>query len=536
MSPHDPSVLWLGGQYVFRLYERGDRWERVSPDLTTADPRKMATGGSGAEQHCTIVTLSESPAKAGVLWAGTDDGNLQVTIDGGKTWTNVAANYTAAGIPRQTWVSSIEPSRFDKNLVYATFDNHMYGDHKTYAAKSSDLGKTWTMMKGGEELTGFAHRIKEDIVNKDLLFLGTEMGFFASVDGGKEWFRMKNNIPWYALVRDITIHPTSHDLVLATHGRGIIVVDNISPIRNMTGEVINKDVVLFENAPMLLRDGEYGGGSFPATGGWNGGNPPNYQPVQYYLKDRVMSGDVRVEILDKDGKLVQSVPGSKRKGINSVTWNLRMTPPKTIDGAKPGTMESRQANFVAPMVMPGDYTVKLVVGNQSYTQPLKLLHDAKGDMTEADRKAQYDAAMKLYNMQNELAVLVDSLNKEIKLAGDNKEQLKDKKARKLADDYQLKLERLRDTLIVTRTKSMFADEVKLREEIAGIYIAVAGNEAAPSNSQQQRISELGGTLKKHEETAKQLRDTYHAPLLKAYEKENIYIGPKRPGGNTGTGG
>jgi hypothetical protein len=188
------------------------------------------------------------------------------------------------------------------------------------------------------------------------------------------------------------------------------------------------------------------------------------------------------------------------------------------------------------MVMPGDYTVKLVVGNQSYTQPLKLLHDAKGDMTEADRKAQYDAAMKLYNMQNELAVLVDSLNKEIKLAGDNKEQLKDKKARKLADDYQLKLERLRDTLIVTRTKSMFADEVKLREEIAGIYIAVAGNEAAPSNSQQQRISELGGTLKKHEETATQLRDTYHAPLLKAYEKENIYIGPKRPGGNTGTGG
>jgi photosystem II stability/assembly factor-like uncharacterized protein len=538
------KALYTGSQYVYKSTDKGRNWTRISPDLTTNDKNKQRQEESGglsadntsAENHCTVFTIAESPLDGNLLWAGTDDGNLQVTTDGGKTWTNVAANYAAAGIPKQTWVSSIEPSRFFKNLVYATFDNHMYGDHKTYVAKSADLGKTWTLLKGGEELTGFAHKIKEDMVNKDLLFLGTEMGFFATVDGGKEWFRMKNNIPWYALVRDIAIHPTTHDLLLATHGRGIIVVDNISPIRSMTSEVINKDVVLFENAPMLLRDGEYGGGSFPATGGWYGGNPPNYQPIQYYLKDRVMTGDVRLEILDKSGKLVQSVPGSKRKGINSVVWNLRMTPPKTVEGAKPGTMEARQATFVAPMVMPGDYTVKLVVGNKTYTQPLKLLHDSNGDMNEADRKAQYDAALKLYNMQNDLAVLVDSISKEIKLASENKEQLKDKKARKLADDYQVKLEQLRDTLVVTRTKSMFADEVKFREEIAAIYLSVAGNEAAPSNSQQQRVNELGSTLKKHEETARQLRDIYYAPLLRAFEKENIYIGPKRPGGNTGTGG
>ena len=527
----NPKNLYMGAQYIFKSNDKGRNWTRISPDLTTNDKAKQQQDKSGglsadntsAENHCTIFTITESPLDSNIIWAGTDDGNLQYTLDGGKNWTNVANNYKASGIPAQTWVSSIEPSRHDKNTVYATFDNHMYGDMKTYVGKSTDMGKTWTMWKS-DEFSGFAHKIKEDPINKDMLFLGTEMGLFATLNGGIDWFRMKNNMPWYALVRDIQIQSATNDLVIATHGRGIVVVDDISPMRGMTKEVMEKDVVLFQNRPLVLRDGEFGGGGFPSTGGWNGGNPPAIQPIQFYLKERVMTGDVNVEILDKDGKLVQKIPGSKRKGINKIFWNLRKTPPKTAEGST----KVDYAGFTAPMVLPGDYTVKLKVGNKEYTQALKVENDAKGEMSLEDRKKQYDAAMVLYNMQEDLAKQVDSINKVQKLVKDNLEKIQNKGSKKLAQEYHDKLEELRSTLLATKQKSIFADEKQLREEISEVYMAVAGNETAPSNMQTERITTLKDELKKKEAGAKAIMDKYHAPMMKIFEKEKIYTGPKLP--------
>ena len=226
--------LYVASQYLYRSTTQGRSWQKISPDLTTNDKKKqeqeksggMSADNTSAENHCTIFTVAESPLDENIIWAGTDDGNLQYTIDGGKNWTNVAKNYAAAGIASQSWVSSIEPGKFDKNTVYVTCENHMYGDLKTYAAKSTDMGKTFTKFVS-EEFNSFAHKIKEDNINKDLLFLGTEMGLYATLDGGKKWFRMKNNIPWKAMVRDIQIHPATNDLIIATHGRGILIVDNI---------------------------------------------------------------------------------------------------------------------------------------------------------------------------------------------------------------------------------------------------------------------------------------------------------------------
>ena len=521
----------MGAQYVFKSTDKGRNWLRISPDLTTNDKAKQQQDKSGglsadntsAENHCTIFTITESPLDSNTIWVGTDDGNLQYTTDAGKNWTNVANNYKTAGIPAQTWVSSIEPSRHDKNTVYATFDNHMYGDMKTYVGKSTDMGKTWAMWKS-DEFSGFAHKIKEDRVNKDMLFLGTEMGLFATLNGGTDWFRMKNNIPWYALTRDIQIQETTNDLVVATHGRGILVIDNISPMRNMTKEVMDKEVVLFENKPLTLRDGEFGGGGFPSTGGWNGGNPPSIQPIQFYLKDRVMTGDVNVEILDKDGKLVQKIPGSKRKGINKVYWNLRKTPPKTAEG---GTKMDFGA-FTAPMILPGDYTVKLKVGDKEYTQPLKVENDTKGEMSLEDRKKQYEAAMVLYKMHEDLALQVDSINKIQKLVKDNMEKIQNKNNKKLAQDYYDQLEQLRSTLLATKQKSIFADEKQLREEISEVYGAVAGNETAPSNMQMERITTLKEEVKKKEAATKTIMDKFQVPLMKIFEKEKIYTGPKLP--------
>ncbi len=533
---NNPKNLYIGAQYIFKSTDKGRNWKRISPDLTTNDKQKQQQEKSGglsadntsAENHCTIFTITESPLDSNVIWAGTDDGNLQYTTNGGASWTNVAKNYIAAGIPAQTWISSIEPSKHDKNTVFVTFDNHMYGDMKTYAAKTTDMGNTWTLFTS-EEFSGFAHKIKQDLVNKDMLFIGTEMGLFATLNAGTDWFRMKNNMPWYALVRDIQIHPTTNDLVLGTHGRGIIVVDDISAMRSMTKEVIEKETFLLENRPLILRDGEFGGGGFPTTGGWNGGNPPSIQPIQFYFKDRVMTGDVNVEILDSTGKLVQKIPGTKRKGINKVYWNLRSTPPKSAEGG----VKLDVSSFTAPMVLPGNYTVKLKVGDKEYTQPLKVLHDTKGEMTLDDRKKQYDAAMALFKMQEDINTQIDSINKIQKLLKDNIDRIENKSGKKLAQAYNDQLEELRSTLLATKQKSIFADEKQLREEVSELYGSIAGNETAPSNLQLERINGLTTEVKTKAEEGKKIMEKYHSNVLKVFEKEKIYLGPKKPGSSTG---
>lgn len=485
------KALYTGSQYLYRSTDEGRNWTRISPDLTTNDKKKQQQEGSGglsadntsAENHCTIFTIAESPLDANLIWAGTDDGNLQVTTDGGKTWLNVSADVAVAGVPGQTWVSSIQPGQHDRNVVYATFDNHMYGDNATYVAKSQDLGKTWTILKGGEALEGYAHKIKEDPINKDLLFVGTERGLYASVNGGKEWFRMKNNIPWYALVRDMDIHPDKHDLVIGTHGRGIIVVDDIRPIRGMSAELAQQAVVLFPPGEITLSAGKFGGSGFPVQGGWNGGNPPAIPAIQYYLKDRVMSGEVKVDILDSDGKLLQSLTGTKRKGINRVYWNQRMKPPKTAEGG----VKMDFSSFVAPMVMPGNYSVKLSVAGKDYTQPFTLVHDDKNGMSLNERRAQFDASMQLYNMQEELAKFVDTVSKTQTALKDVIEKTTNKKEKQSAKTFLDQSETLRSKLLATKNKSIFADEKRFKEELGELYAAVAGNEQAPSNLQLQRL-------------------------------------------------
>jgi photosystem II stability/assembly factor-like uncharacterized protein len=527
--------LYMGSQYLYKSIDQGRNWTRLSPDLTTNDKKKQEQENSGglsadntsAENHCTIFTVAESPLDEKLVWAGTDDGNLQYTLDAGKTWTNVAANYAKAGIPSQSWVSSIEPSRFDKKIVYATFDNHMYGDHKTYAARSVDMGKTWTLYTS-TDFTSFAHKIKEDPLNKDLLFLGTEMGLFATLDGGQNWFRMKNKIPEYVLARDIQIHPRTHDLIIATHGRGILIVDDISPIRNLKKETAEKNVVLFPNAPITLTMGQFGGGGFPITGGWVAPNPPSIPPIKYYLKDRVSSGEVKADIYDAEGKLVQSIPGGKRKGVNMIDWNLSMKPPKIASGGSKLDFSA----FLAPMVLPGDYTVKLKVGDSVYTSVIKLVHDATDkNFTLQDRKLQHKTAMEIYKMHEQLAAVVDTINARQKLIKDNLSKVTDSSFKKMMIAYNDELEKLRAELLATKQKSAFADEKKLREEITEVYSGVTGQEAAPSNLQVQRVTVLQQEVKKKEETNKQLLKKYDETLMKGLKKEGL-IAPK-PGEKKG---
>jgi len=485
---NNPHNLYVAAQYLYKSTDQGRNWTRISPDLTTNDKLKQKQEESGglsedntsAENHCTIFTISESPQDEKVIWVGTDDGNLQYTEDAGSTWTNITANVAKSGIAPQSWVSSIELSKFDKNLVYVTLDNHMYGDHHTYLVKSTNAGKTWTRINNSV-FTGFAHKIKEDTENRDLLFLGTEMGLFATLDGGNNWFRMKNKIPEYALVRDIQIHPRTHDLIIATHGRGIFILDDIRQISQLTPDILDKDVYVFPTPDLILSQGKFGYGGPNIQGEWAVGNPPFTPPITYYLKNRLSTGKVSIDILDEQGKLIQNLPGTIFKGINKVYWNLRETPPKVAAGSTKVDI----AGFMAPMVLPGTYTINLIVNDKVYTSKVNCIHDVSNEnLNLVQRKLVYENAHELQTVYNNLNNTLDSITLlQTKLKADTMAFTKNKKLKAKYDELQ----KIKANLTATKKTSIFADEEKIREQISKLYSTFCGMESAPNSLQIESI-------------------------------------------------
>lgn len=516
----NPKNLYVGAQYLYKSTDQGRNWKRISGDLTTNDKIKQKQEESGglsadntsAENHCTIFTLAESSLDENIIWVGTDDGNLQYTTDGGITWTNVSPAIVKCGIAKQAWVSSIQPSQFDKNTVYATFENHMYGDFNTYLAKSSDMGKTWKRLNS-KEFTGFAHKIKEDLVNKDLLFLGTEMGLFASLDGGENWFRMKNNIPEYALVRDLQIHPKTHDLIVCTHGRGIFVIDDIRAMRNLTKEVWEQDFYLFPIEDLVLNNGKYGWGGPEVSGGWSTGNPPSHPSITYYLKQRLNSGKIEIEVYDSNNNLLQTLPGTIRKGLNKVYWNMRGTPPKVAAGST----KMDGAGFTAPMVLPGKYRVKVKVKDKDYESTVNCVHDKDNkDLSEEDRKLVYDKAMQLKGLYTELNNIVDTVNLyQTTLKADTVAFKKNKNAQVFYNDLQ----KVKSQLMAVTKTSIFADEERLREKISKLYGSFCGMESKPNATQLESIDDLVAEYKKE-------KSEYEKVVMKNLPKNPAIKNPK----------
>jgi photosystem II stability/assembly factor-like uncharacterized protein len=522
-SANNKKRIYMASQFLYKSDNRGLSWDRISPDLTTNDPNKQKQEESGgltadntsAENHCTIFTIAESPLDANMIWVGTDDGNLQYTLDGGKTWTNTSANYKLSGVPAQTWVSSIEPSRFDKNVVYATFDNHMYGDMKTYSAVSRDMGKTWTKFQS-DVFKGYAHKVKEDLVNKDLLFLGTEMGLYVSMDGGKNWVQMKANIPTYCLVRDIVIEPRTNDLVLATHGRGILIVDDISPLRKLNTELLNSEVAIIPARPAPVTTGHYGGG-WPDAGGFVGPNSNEQAQILYYLKNRVNSGNVKIEIYDEQGQLLVELPGTKRKGINKVYWDMRVKPPRVAEGGS----KADWASTVGPMVREGKYKVKVSVNDKSASGDLVLIPDPKSSFTKQQRDENYNTVMRSFKMHEELATLMDSLLNEQKLI------VNDTATSNVIKEYYDSLEAIRATLVPVKTGRtvLFADEERLRDKITDIYFGVNFYEGEPTASQANGLNQLQRDLNENKERLQEKKKTYRPKVsaeLKRLKKNSPY--------------
>jgi photosystem II stability/assembly factor-like uncharacterized protein len=496
LSPTGDGTLYIGAQFLFRSRDHGQTWERISPDLTTNDPEKQKqeqSGGitvdnSAAEMHTTIYAIAESPKDPNLVWVGTDDGNVQVTRNGGKTWTNVSGNIP--GVPKNAWVSSVEPSHFDPGTAYATFDAHTFGDMRPFVYRTTDFGQTWTpVVSEGASVHGYAHVVKEDLVNKDLLFVGTEMGLWVSLDAGKQWAQYKGDEMPNVAVRDVAIHPRDHALVIATHGRGIWIVDDITPLRSLTADTLAKEALFLQAKPSVQ--------AIPAGGGWVNGdaafvgaNPTDEAVFVYYQKKRHIFGDLKIEVLDSTGKVVGTIPSSKRRGLNRSTWPMRLKAPQV-----PRAASAAFGAAIGPRLLPGTYTVRMTKDKQAYTTQLQVVPDPRSKHTAEDRRAQFDLAMKLYNLLGNMTYSVERINN-VRLA------LEERAAKLPATDplaIRLRaasagVDDLRRKIVATKEGGAITGEERLRENLADLYGNVNGYEGRPSATQVARTDVLAHEL------------------------------------------
>ncbi|MDE3153814.1 MAG: hypothetical protein KGN76_01875 [Acidobacteriota bacterium] len=367
ISPHSHTTLYLGGNFVFKSVDRGDDWTVISPDLTT-------------DKKGTISTIAESPMKAGLLYAGTDDGNLWVTRDDGAHWTNVTAK--VPGMPGKRWVSRVVASHFHEGTAYVAFDGHWSNDFATYLFETTDYGATWTSIKSDLPADGPVRVIREGRENPDLLFVGTQFAAYVSIDAGRHWVRLMSGLPTQA-VADLIIHPRDGDLIAATHGRSFWILDDIEPLEELTPRVLASDAHLFKVRPAVaFADRVYTDDQFLASNWWHGQNPPPGAILDYYLKTKA-AGEVSIAILDRSGKVIRELKGTGDRGINRLSWDLRGEPPTHKAGGGGGFF----GRLVGPLVDPGTYTVRLTAGGRTYTTPVVVKADPLVRISETDRTA-----------------------------------------------------------------------------------------------------------------------------------------------------
>jgi photosystem II stability/assembly factor-like uncharacterized protein len=422
VSPHDPNTLYMAGEMVFKSTNAGQSWQPISPDLTRNDKSKQQPSGgpitldiTSVEYYDTVFALAESPLAKGMLWAGTDDGLVHVTANDGKTWQNV----TPRELPEWSMISIIEPSHFDAATAYIAVDRHKLDDFRPFIYRTSDSGKSWTLINRGIPDGSYIRAVREDPKRKGLLFAGTEMGVYFSTDDGANWQPLKLNLPTVP-IHDLNIH--DDDLIVATHGRSFWVLDDITPLREINSDSANNDVILYKPRPAIrLHLPEQVERRGPV-----GDNPPPGAIIDYYFRT-APTDEVKLEIFDSAGKLVRSLSSREKKedeqppewpdqvrevttipaaaGMNRYAWNMRWEPPVKI----PGAFYSGNGPQ-GPLALPGTYTVKLTVGSRTVSQPLEIVIDPRvKNMSAADLEKQFALLMQVRDANAELHRAVNEI-------------------------------------------------------------------------------------------------------------------------------
>ncbi|HUW54510.1 MAG TPA: hypothetical protein VMV99_13960 [Rhodanobacter sp.] len=535
LSPNEKGTIYIGAQFLFRSRDHGQSWDRISPDLTTNDPRKQQqekSGGvtvdnSAAEAYTTIYSISESPRQAGLIWVGTDDGNLQLTRDGGKHWTNVVRNIR--GLPKGEWVSWVQADNVDAGSAYVAFDRHSFGDMAPYIYKTTDYGKSWTALvtpKHTKGLRGYVHVIKQDPVKPGLLYAGTEFGLWISIDGGAHWAQFKGGDFPAVAVRDIAFQQRDADLVLATHGRGIWIIDDITPLRALDAKVLNSEASFLPSLPAQQR--------IEAWGGWPGGdaafvgpNPADGAVITYYQRSRHLFGKLKIDVLDSQGKLLDTLPASVRRGINRVQWSMRAKPPRV-----PPAAQIAFNSIVGPRVVPGVYTIRMTKGKDVFETRLKVVLDRRDTFSVADRQVQFDAATRVKKLFGNMSDLVARINTVRAEAGARISALPAGDAlRKPLRNLDSKANDIRKKIVATTEGGAITGEERLREHADQLYGAIMSYEGRPSDYQMAYIDTLERELG---DVQKSFADFQHGELektnalLKAHQLKPIAVPATMP--------
>jgi photosystem II stability/assembly factor-like uncharacterized protein len=505
ISPHDHSKIYLGSQFVHVTTDAGNSWQVISPDLTSNDKSRQGFSGGltgdniGVEYAPVVFAITESAKEAGVIWAGTNDGIVQITRDGGKNWTNVTRN-----IPNMlSWgtVSNIEASRYNAGTAYITVDGHQVNNRDPFIYKTNDYGKTWKAITNGipRTMLSYAHCVREDPVRQGLLYVGTEGGLFVSYDDGANWQPLQTNLP-HAPVYWITIQEQFNDLVIATYGRGFWILDDITPLQQLTADVQNSAAHLFTPRAAYRFRGmtvPYSSSDDPTAGQ----NPPYGASINYYLK-AAPKAEPSIKIVDAEGKTVRAIRGTRSAGVNRMWWDLRAEQSKEIrlrttpayapefrlnaEGWRPLPEGGRMTLLVAP----GTYTVKLSVDGQEFSQPLTVLKDPNAGSNDAD-------------IQKQLTMLSD-LRKDLESAADMVNQIESiraqlEKLRPLlrgddfkfaSDELDKKLIDIEENLIQRKFTGQGQDTVRFPPRLIGKITYLAGGVGTgefPPNTQQQEV-------------------------------------------------
>jgi len=522
-SPHDPTTVFFAGNVVFKTEDFGDSWTIISPDLTTNDKEKQGEAGgpawtenTTAEYHCTIISFAESPVEAGVLWVGTDDGNLQLSRDAGENWSNLIDN--VKGVPAFSPVSHVEPSRTAAGAAYIAFDRHMFDDYGPHIYRTENFGRSWKRIVNGLPEEGWVWVVREDPKNPDLIYAGTELGLFVSWDRGENWEKLHlGNLPNATSVHDILIHETENDLLLGTHGRAIWIFDDATPIQRWP-QAKGKKAHLFETRPatahrVMMTDYGWGDREFRAP------NPPYGALISYFLAEKMDAppkkekGDgeaaedeapkakdeprVTLEILAADGSVVRKLKRIPMEaGVNRVAWDLRGEPPRPRRDREDGPRSDFRGPPSGPHVLPGDYTVRLTVDGQTYETKTTVRLDPLLNSDMAGLRAARDMALSLVDMVsdvNEMLRGYDAIEQQLKDRRQTMKQLKREippELNKAWKAFEKSMSEQAAKLTRNPDKPFWSQGPRLLERLFGLGGGVDSPFAGPTAAQRALYDEL----------------------------------------------
>ena len=498
ISPHDPKTVYFGGNVLFKTTDEGYSWEVISPDLTTNDKSKQLTSGgeiyqdnTAAEFHCSILTIAESHVQEGVIWVGTDDGNVHITTDGGKKWTDITKRIS--GMPKNSWVGKIDASHFDAGTAYIAIDHHRSDDFKPYVFKVTNFGKRSENLSRGLPQNDYVKVVREDSQNSKLLYAGMEHGIYASWDGGKKWSAIMNNLPPVS-VRDIKIQTIENDLVIGTHGRGAWILDDITPLQEMANTK-SSGLHIFQPRTtyrwqMSRMDASQGQREYRAE------NPPYGAIISFHLATGKID-TVKIKIADSEGNHVSEFKVDEPKpGFNRTAWNLRYD--GAVSLATPITGGWRGGN-VGPTVAPGKYTVTLSTKGQSASASLEVRKDPRIEVSNEDFRKQLEAGIELRDMLSKVNTVLNGTESVMTQMSELKKKVKDFSS----SDFDLTEAEGKIKNVLQMVKEFRNDELKrpinglgyrqrprLREELRSLAWAVDGTSARPTNPQMLRMKEL----------------------------------------------